>query len=125
VGVCKASLETLCRYLALRLKRHGVRVNAVRPGLLDTASARATFGEDVIESVAKEMGELFLNPSSVAKVCVALCSGLLDAVTGQVIVADEGWSLVSPITYITRHGSPGSFPKKAVEPHEMEPVRRG
>jgi hypothetical protein len=91
---------------------------------LDTASARATFGEDVVEAVTKEMGELFLNPSSVAKVCVALSSGLLDAVTGQVIVADEGWSLVGPITFITRRGSPGSFPKKAVEQHEIQPVSR-
>ena len=111
VGVSKAMLETLCRYLAVRLKRYGVRVNALRPGLMDTASTRATFGDEVIDSIQKQMAELFLAPESAAKACVALCSGLLDSVTGQVITVDEGWSLVSPITYITGRGLPGAFPK--------------
>ncbi len=111
VGASKAVLETLCRYLALRLKRYGVRVNAIRPGLLDTDSSRATFGDQVVEAVSKQMGEIFLTPESVAKACVALCSGWLDAVTGQVILVDEGWSLVSPIALMTGRGSPGSFPK--------------
>ena len=110
VGTSKAVLETLCRYLAFRLKRHGVRVNAIRPGLLDTASARSTFGDQVVDSIGAQMGELFLKPESVAKVCLALTSGWLDAVTGQVIVVDEGWSLVSPIGYVTGRGSAGSFP---------------
>ena len=110
VGASKAVLETLCRYLAFRLKRYGVRVNAIRPGLLDTASSRSTFGNQVVDSVAEQMGEIFLAPQSVAKACLALCSGWLDAVTGQVIVVDEGWSLVSPIAYVTGRGSPGSFP---------------
>jgi NAD(P)-dependent dehydrogenase (short-subunit alcohol dehydrogenase family) len=111
VGASKAVLETLCRYLSLRLKRHGVRVNAIRPGLLDTASSRATFGEDVVQSITKQMGDLFLNPQSVARACVALCSGWLDSMTGQVLVVDEGWSLVSPITLLTGQGSPGAFPE--------------
>lgn len=116
VGASKAVLETLCRYLAVRLKRYGVRVNALRPGFLDTASMRATFGDSVADSVQEKMGDLFLAPISVAKVCLALCSGWLDAVTGQVITVDEGWSLVSPITYITGRGTPGAFPKKEKNP---------
>jgi len=115
VGASKAVLETLCRYLALRLKRHGVRVNVVRPGLLDTASSRATLGDEVVESVAKKMGDLFLDPQSVAKTCVGLVSGWMDAITGQVIIVDEGWSSVSPIALVTGHGLPGSFPRKAGE----------
>ncbi len=112
VGASKAVLETLCRYLAFRLKRYGVRVNAIRPGLLDTASSRATFGDEVVDSVAEQMGDVFLSPESVAKTCLALCSGWMDAVTGQVIVVDEGWSLTSPIAYVTKRGSPGAFPAK-------------
>jgi NAD(P)-dependent dehydrogenase (short-subunit alcohol dehydrogenase family) len=111
VGASKAVLETLCRYLALRLKRHGVRVNAVRPGLLDTASARATFGSDLIDEARERVGEMFLDPRGVARACVALCTGWMDAVTGQVIVVDEGWSLVSPLAYLTGRGAPGRFPK--------------
>ncbi len=110
VGASKAVLETLCRYLAFRLKPEGVRVNAIRPGLLDTASARATFGDEVVDSISKRMGGLFLSPAAVAQACVALCSGWMDSVTGQVIIVDEGWSLVSPIAYLGGQSVPGTFP---------------
>src|SRR5207244_1423165 len=92
-GAAKAALETLCRYLALRLRGEGVRVNVVRPGFLDTASFRATFGDAVLGQDGQNLRALLLEPRSVARVCVALCSGLMDAVTGQVIRVDEGWSL--------------------------------
>lgn len=110
VGVSKAVLETFCRYLALRLRPYGVRVNAIRPGLLDTQSSRDTFGEQVMDAVGRRAAGLFLSPASVAKACVALCSGWLDAVTGQVITVDQGWSLVSPISYLSGVGLPGTFP---------------
>jgi NAD(P)-dependent dehydrogenase (short-subunit alcohol dehydrogenase family) len=108
VGVAKAALETLCRYLALRLQPHGVRVNVVRPGPLDTASARATFGDDVVDACATRHPGLLLEPRAVARACVALCSGLLDSVTGQVLTVDGGVSLLSPITYLTGRGRPAA-----------------
>ncbi len=108
-GAAKSALEALCRYLAFRLKRHGVRVNVIRPGLLDTESARATFGDDAIEIIQNRLKGFLLDPRRVAQVGVALCSGLMDAVTGQVIVVDEGWSLVSPLAYVTGHGLPGDL----------------
>ena len=37
-----------------------------------------------------------IDPQLVARACVALTSGLLDGMTGQVLVVDEGWSLVDP-----------------------------
>jgi NAD(P)-dependent dehydrogenase (short-subunit alcohol dehydrogenase family) len=110
-GVSKSVLETLCRYLALRLKTEGVRVNVIRPGFLDTASSRATFGDAAVDDARKRVGDIFLDTRKVAKVCVALCSGLLDSITGQVIVVDEGWSLVSPMAYLTGKGVPGAFPE--------------
>jgi NAD(P)-dependent dehydrogenase (short-subunit alcohol dehydrogenase family) len=110
-GASKAVVETLCRYLALRLRPYGVRVNAVRPGFIDTASSRATFGAEVIEQASARVPGLFLDPHPIARVCVALCSGWMDAVTGQVIVADEGWSLVSPIAYLTGCGLPANLPQ--------------
>ena len=96
-GVSKSALETLCRYLALRLKPHGTRVNALRPGFLDTASARATFGDALFEQIRSRHPNMLLDPQAVAKSCVALCSGYMDAITGQVIAVDEGWGLVSPL----------------------------
>jgi enoyl-[acyl-carrier-protein] reductase (NADH) len=107
VGIAKAALETLCRYLALRLSSEGVRVNAVRCGPLDTASSRATFGDDVVDSELARREGLILEPESVARACVGLCSGLLDSVTGQVITVDEGMSLISPVAYLTGRNFPG------------------
>jgi NAD(P)-dependent dehydrogenase (short-subunit alcohol dehydrogenase family) len=114
VGAAKAVLETLCRYVALHLKHEGVRVNAIRCGPLDTASLHATFG-DALESMAPEARRaarerLMLDPRVVARACVALCSGLMDSVTGQVLTVDEGLSLISPVTYLTGRGWPGPFP---------------
>ncbi len=109
-GVAKSALETLCRYLAIRLRPEGVRVNAIRPGVLDTVSARQTFGDEVVDRLHERTDGFLLDLQSVARVAVALCSGLLDSVTGQVITVDEGWSLVSPIAYITGRGIPGAFP---------------
>lgn len=114
VGVAKAALETLCRYLALRLRGEGVRVNAVRCGPLDTASARATFGDELLDSDFAGRAGLMLEPHSVARACVALCSGLLDSITGQVITVDEGVSLISPIVHATGQQWPAPFPPDGV-----------
>jgi NAD(P)-dependent dehydrogenase (short-subunit alcohol dehydrogenase family) len=110
-GVAKAALETLSRYLALHLRPEGVRVNVLRPGLVDTASARATFGDAIVDSARSGEVDIAIPPRDVARACLALCSGLMDSVTGQVITVDEGASLVSPITYATGVGWPGRFPK--------------
>jgi NAD(P)-dependent dehydrogenase (short-subunit alcohol dehydrogenase family) len=96
-GAAKAVLETLCRYLAVRLRADGVRVNAVRPGLLDTQSSRAVLGDAAMERIRARVPSPVLEARGVARACVALCSGLMDAVTGQVLVVDEGWSLLDPL----------------------------
>jgi enoyl-[acyl-carrier-protein] reductase (NADH) len=98
-GVAKAALETLCRYLAVRLQKYGTRVNAIRPGFLDTASSRATFGQAAIAALRQSQPQAVLDIDEVAKSCLALTSGYMDAVTGQVLVVDSGWSLMSPLSY--------------------------
>ncbi len=98
-GAAKSALEMLCRYLSLRLRTHGSTVNVLRTGYLDTRSSRATFGDDVIDELSNR--GMILDPRGAARTCVALCSGLMDSVNGQILVADEGWSLVDPIAYIT------------------------
>jgi NAD(P)-dependent dehydrogenase (short-subunit alcohol dehydrogenase family) len=110
VGIAKAALEALCRYLALHLRGEGVRVNAVRCGPLDTAGSRATFGDALLDSDAAARDGFLLDPQCVARACVALCSGLMDSVTGQVITVDEGVSLFSPIVHATGQYWPAPFP---------------
>jgi hypothetical protein len=34
----------------------------------------------------------------------------MDSVTGQVLVVDEGWSLVDPLAFLTGGALPGPFP---------------
>jgi NAD(P)-dependent dehydrogenase (short-subunit alcohol dehydrogenase family) len=112
VGIAKAALESLCRYLALRLKADGVRVNAVRCGPLDTPGSRAMFGNALLDSEIARREGLLLDPHSVARACVALCSGLMDSITGQIVTVDEGASLLSPIHYMTGTSWPGAFPDR-------------
>jgi enoyl-[acyl-carrier-protein] reductase (NADH) len=110
VGVSKAALETLCRYLAVRLRSEGVRVNAVRCGPLDTESSRTLLGDAALDSERARSRGLIMDPRSVARACVGLCSGLMDSITGQVVTVDEGFSLLSPAVYLMDSGWPGPFP---------------
>jgi NAD(P)-dependent dehydrogenase (short-subunit alcohol dehydrogenase family) len=76
-------METLCRYLTFRLRSEDVRVNVVRYGRVpgEPFSSLARKYEDKERSVP---------PEEVADAAVALCSGLLDAMRGQVITVDRG-----------------------------------
>lgn len=112
-GAAKAVLETFCRYLALRLRGEGTRVNAIRPGFLDTDSSRATFGDAAMDRLAAQ--GVVLSERGAARACVALCSGYLDALTGQVLTVDEGWSLLGPLAFLAQGELPKPFPSE-VEP---------
>jgi NAD(P)-dependent dehydrogenase (short-subunit alcohol dehydrogenase family) len=91
VAASKAVMETLCRYMSYRLFDEDVRVNVVRSRLVRTESLRATFGAD-FEPFAERfnMERQFIPAEEVANVVLALCSGLLDGVNGQVIMVDRG-----------------------------------
>jgi NAD(P)-dependent dehydrogenase (short-subunit alcohol dehydrogenase family) len=102
VGASKAVLESLCRYLAVRLQDEGVRVNAIAPGLVDSALLADTFGEALVGELRAR--GMMLDPARVARVCVALASGWMDAVNGQTLIVDEGWSRVSPLTLLAPEG---------------------
>jgi NAD(P)-dependent dehydrogenase (short-subunit alcohol dehydrogenase family) len=111
VGASKAVLEALVRYLAVRLKPEGTRVNAIRPWVLDTDNLRNFFEAERVAEVKRQHPQVFMDPAKVAGTCVALCSGLMDSVTGQTITIDEGWGLVSPTSYLAGFKRPFSFPE--------------
>jgi len=90
-AAAKSVLETLCRYLAYQLRDEDVRVNVIRAGLVKTESAVETIGPEVMQFVETTLGsDGVVEPEAIANVAVALCSGLMDAVTGQVITVDHG-----------------------------------
>jgi NAD(P)-dependent dehydrogenase (short-subunit alcohol dehydrogenase family) len=91
VAASKALMETLCRYMNYRLFGEDVRVNVVRSRLVPTESLRATFGRDFEEFAGRfNMRHQFISCEEVANAILALASGLMDGVSGQVLMVDRG-----------------------------------
>jgi enoyl-[acyl-carrier-protein] reductase (NADH) len=95
IGIAKGALETLVRYLAVRLRTRGSAVNALRFGYLDTESLRAAL-PGAADEVARQGG--FMAPETAGRAAVALLSGMLDGMTGQVVTVDEGVTLLPPFS---------------------------
>jgi NAD(P)-dependent dehydrogenase (short-subunit alcohol dehydrogenase family) len=93
VAASKAALEALCRYMNQRLRAHGSRVNVVRTRFTSTDSLRATFGDEFEQFVEARAPGSFTTPAEIGDAIVGLCSGLMDAVGGQVITVDKGASV--------------------------------
>jgi len=94
----KAALEMLVKVAAHEWAEHGIRVNAVGPGVTRTpmlAGAPETGMTD--EVVARTPLHRLGEADDVAQAIVALLT--LDWVTGQVVLADGGLSLYSPIDF--------------------------
>ena len=96
-SVSKAGLAALVRVAARELGPHGIRVNGLAPGTTDTPMFAATdrmrgYRERVAGRAA--LGRVG-SAEEVAQAAVALCA--LDWVTGQILTADGGVSLASPI----------------------------
>lgn len=93
VAASKAVMETLCRYLNYRLSDEDVRINVVRSRLVRTESLSATFGRDFVAfAEGFNMKRQFITCEEVANAILGLCSGLMDGVSGQVIMVDRGTS---------------------------------
>lgn len=93
MAASKAVMETLCRYLTYRLRDEDVRVNVIRTRSVRTESFRTAFGEE-FEAFARRFTrpEHFVDAREVADAAVALCSGLMDGVRGQILTVDRGTS---------------------------------
>lgn len=96
VGVSKAAVEALTRYLAVELAPQGILVNAVSPGVVDTEALNFFPSKDTLISMSKAytpMGRM-VTPEDVANVVAFLCSEEANMICGQVIVVDGGISLL-------------------------------
>jgi 3-oxoacyl-[acyl-carrier protein] reductase len=93
MAAAKAVMETLCRYLNYRLYDEDVRINVIRTRSVRTESFRSTFGSD-FEAFAGRFtrDRHFVDAGEVANAAVALCSGLMDGVRGQILTVDRGTS---------------------------------
>ena len=95
VGVSKAALEALTRYLAVEFGPRGITVNSVSAGAVDTEVWRQfPEGEAILEHVRNRTpnGRL-LTPEDVAAAVLFLCRPEAEMIQGQVVVVDGGYSL--------------------------------
>jgi NAD(P)-dependent dehydrogenase (short-subunit alcohol dehydrogenase family) len=77
--------------MALALAPHGIRVNAVAPGLTDTAQPRYEHTEARMAELSREvpLGRM-ATPDDIADVIVFLSSDAARHITGQTIHANGG-----------------------------------
>jgi enoyl-[acyl-carrier protein] reductase III len=96
VGTSKAALEALVRYLAVELAAHGVRVNAVSGGVIETeALDHFPNREQMLSwSLARTPAGRLVEPGDVADAVAFLCSPAAEMIRGQTIVVDGGFSLL-------------------------------
>ena len=101
MGSAKAALESLVRYFAVTLAKRGITVNAISPGWTE---------DSVLNSLPEQVQQLIRNwhergwtpmgrlgtPEDIGNVTALLCSEQASWITGQVIYADGGASLMNP-----------------------------
>jgi enoyl ACP reductase len=94
MGVAKAALESVSRYLARDLGPSGVRVNLVSAGPVDTPAAGGIPGFDQLAGLWKQqapMGWDVSDPAPVADAVLFLLSDWSRAVSGEILHADGGF----------------------------------
>jgi enoyl-[acyl-carrier protein] reductase I len=99
MGVCKAALDSIVKYLAYDLGPRGVRVNALSPGPLQTISGRGA-GVDQMLGLYEAVAPLGRNIThEEAGRCGAfLLSDMSSGITGEILHLDGGYNIM---------GSPG------------------
>jgi enoyl-[acyl-carrier protein] reductase III len=97
VGVSKAALEAVTRYLAVELAPFGVRVNAVSGGLVETDALKSfPWGPEVIaQNKARTPAGRMVEPEDIARVVGFLCTEAAQMIRGQTLIVDGGFSLLA------------------------------
>jgi enoyl-[acyl-carrier protein] reductase III len=101
MGSAKAAMESLVRYFAVALAAHGITVNSVSPGLTDDSVFNGLPAE--VQDIGRKwhasgwtpMGRMG-TPADIGNAVALLCSPDSAWITGQLIHADGGASLVDP-----------------------------
>ncbi|MBC2676565.1 enoyl-[acyl-carrier-protein] reductase FabL [Listeria booriae] len=96
VGVSKAAVESLTRYLAVELAPMGISVNAVSGGLIETdALDHFPNREELLaDAVSKTPAGRMVTASDLVKTVSFLVSEQADMIRGQTIVVDGGRTLL-------------------------------
>ena len=98
MGVAKAALEAVTRYLARDLGPHGIRVNAVSAGPLGTVAAKSIPGFSLFQEVWNDRAPLWWDssdPEPVARMVCLLFSDWTPLTTGEIVHVDGGFHAVA------------------------------
>lgn len=92
----KAGLDAMIRALALEAGPHGIRINNVNPGVIDTPMLRA-HGNDIIPPLAARaaLGRVG-TPEDIADAVLWLCTDEARFITGQSLLVDGGFTIPGP-----------------------------
>jgi meromycolic acid enoyl-[acyl-carrier-protein] reductase len=94
MGVAKAALESVSRYLARDLGPSGIRVNLVSAGPLGTVAARGIPGFERLAELWRAQAPLgwdVEDPLPVARAICFLLSDYAQAITGEIVHVDGGF----------------------------------
>ena len=96
MGVAKAALEASIRYLAVDLGKINCRINAISAGPIKTLSAKGIKDFGSILDVVEQKSPLHRNVTTkeVGDATAFLFSNMSDAITGEVIHVDNGFSII-------------------------------
>ncbi|MBA2876522.1 enoyl-[acyl-carrier-protein] reductase FabL [Thermaerobacillus caldiproteolyticus] len=96
VGVSKAAVESLTRYLAVELASKNISVNAVSGGAVDTDALKhfPNREELLADAVAKTPAGRMVEPKDIVNTVMFLLSEQADMICGQTIIVDGGRSLL-------------------------------
>ena len=94
MGVAKAALEALVRYLAFELGSKNIRVNAISAGPIKTLAARGIGDFNTILDRVTERAPLHRNveQQEVANTALFLSSQLASGITGEITFVDCGFN---------------------------------
>jgi enoyl-[acyl-carrier protein] reductase I len=97
MGVAKAALESVSRYLARDLGPKGIRVNLVSAGPLGTVAARGIPGFEQLADLWRRQAPLgwdVSDPTPVARAICFLLSDYSQAISGEILHVDGGFHAV-------------------------------
>jgi len=94
-SVSKSAITMLTKSQAKEWGKHGIRVNAICPGLIKTKFSAALWTNEQIMKQIKEASPLgrMGEPNEIAGIALLLASGAGSFLTGSIIVADGGFLL--------------------------------
>ena len=93
MGVAKAALEAVTRYLARDLGPKGIRVNTVSAGPVRTVAGKGAGADEIADTWSRRapLGWDASDPTSVGDVIAFLMSDLSAGITGEMIHVDGGY----------------------------------